>query len=99
MSEPMEQWRAPSALTIYEAQELGQLWVDELKWACSWEFDLSDTEEIDSCGIQFLLYLHDRLEEHDQQLQISHASDEVLEVFQLVGMDRTLSIKGATSDE
>ncbi|CAG9000369.1 MAG: hypothetical protein CENE_02364 [Candidatus Celerinatantimonas neptuna] len=99
MSEPMEQWRAPSALTIYEAQELGQLWGDELKWACSWELDLSDTEEIDSCGIQLLLYLHDRLEEHDRQLQISHVSGDVFEIFRLVGIDRTLSIKGVASDE
>ncbi|MFM2482519.1 STAS domain-containing protein [Celerinatantimonas sp. YJH-8] len=91
----VKQWRAPDALTIYEVQEIGAHWIDESQWLCSWQFDLAATAEIDSCGVQLLLYLQRCLKEHDQQLWLYNVQDDVLAALKLMGLEKVLRFEGA----
>lgn len=95
MSELTKQWQAPSALTIYEVEKLAEEWLDPSQWDYSWQFDLTATEEIDSCGIQFLLYLKQCLDERQQQLVLFNMQGDVRTGIELMGLLKELSDQGA----
>lgn len=73
-------------LTIYTAAEQkGQLF-EQLHGCETLELDLSKVAEMDSAGLQILLLLKREADHADCQLRLSHHSQAVFEVLELLNM-------------
>lgn len=72
-----------SELTIYQVGELhaaAQAWLAQ---ACAWRLDLSQVAEMDGAGLQWLLFIQQRLRAEGHDLALTAASDAVRDVLQL----------------
>ncbi|MFM2477816.1 STAS domain-containing protein [Celerinatantimonas sp. MCCC 1A17872] len=84
MSESVVVSQLPESLTIYEVQELAAKWLDPEQWSVSWQMDASQTREIDSCGIQLLLFLQRGLLEQGQSLSVVNADESISHSLALI---------------
>ncbi|MFM2484616.1 STAS domain-containing protein [Celerinatantimonas yamalensis] len=77
----------PESVTVYDVPELSQQWINSQKWQSNWQFDATATHEIDSCGLQLLLYLNQCLQQRGYQLSLVGVTGELLNALQLTSLD------------
>lgn len=78
-------------MTIYTAAEFKQRLLEHLAGARSLELDLSKVSEMDSAGFQVLMMARNEAQRTDVELRISHHSEVVFEVLELLGMQAQFS--------
>ena len=80
--------RLGESLDIASAEEAKSRLLQVCDSAANLELDLSSLVDIDTAGIQLLLALRRRRERAGTPVRMVHPSPNVLEAFQLVGLDR-----------
>lgn len=75
-------------MTIYTALEQKNALVHPLKSAKELQIDLSGVSEIDSAGLQLLLFLKREATELGIKLGLIHHSKAVVEVFELLNLSK-----------
>jgi anti-sigma B factor antagonist len=81
-------------LTIYRAQELKQTLLDALEAHTELELDLSQVSELDSAGLQLLLFAKQSASARRVALTLVEPSPAVREVFALLQLAPDLSPLG-----
>ncbi|WP_404471744.1 STAS domain-containing protein [Vreelandella venusta] len=84
-------WKAPSSLTIYEIRALEEAFIASGSANADRTWDLSDVQEVDSCGIQWLVTVRARLRAQECTLTLLHASDDFVEKLSFLGLSFLLS--------
>lgn len=77
----------PSTLEAFDSDVKNDL--DGIK---SLELDFKELEYISSSVLRLLIDLHLKMEEVEGRLTILHPNEEVMEVFTMTGLDKTLNI-------
>lgn len=95
MADSTRIWESPSALTIYEVAESQQSLGDD-DGKRDWLLDLSAVTEIDSAGVQLLLYYQQSMAEQGRQMHIK-CSAVVEETLQLMGLQELMTPPSQTS--
>ncbi|CAG9297801.1 STAS domain-containing protein [Celerinatantimonas diazotrophica] len=98
MSESVVISQLPESLTIYEVQELASQWLDPEQWHTNWQLDASQTCEIDSCGIQLLLFLQRGLSQQGHTLQVTGADESLTQAIALIDADFFAKSKGDVNE-
>lgn len=57
--------------------------------------NFSDVTYIDSCGVGTLLAWHKTCQEHGKELVLQNCGDKVMQVFEMLAIDRLLSIENS----
>ncbi|ODC03280.1 hypothetical protein BFW38_06705 [Terasakiispira papahanaumokuakeensis] len=91
-------WVIPGNLTIYDVKSYEQQCPLLEQPNSIWRLSMQATQEIDSAGIQWLLSLLRRLEASGGGLRLIDVSENILPVFALMGLNRTLSLNDAYPD-
>lgn len=86
---PVAQVMLP-ALTIYEVQELEAAFNQSGGANQNRVFDLSQLEEVDACGIQWLLTVKVRLSVHGFHLELKNSSQAIVEKINNLGLGTLL---------
>jgi len=73
-------------MTIYRAVELQHALLAELERRELFELDLSKVSEIDSAGVQLLLFARQVARAKNKELRLCGHSPAVLEVFELLNL-------------
>lgn len=90
MSQPM------TKITIYEVANLEARFAEVIAHSQSLDLNLSELDEVDSAGIQWLLSLKQRQEQQGGTLKLSQVPDSISDVFELLGVSTLLTT--ATQD-
>lgn len=75
-------------MTIYTALEQKQTLTEHLKHSKDLQLDLSGVEEIDSAGLQLLLFFKREAAEHGKKFSLTQHSQAVIEVFELLDLSK-----------
>ncbi|WP_404416163.1 lipid asymmetry maintenance protein MlaB [Marinospirillum sp.] len=81
------------ALTIYEVASLEAAFTAQIQEQESLKLDLSQLEELDSAGVQWLLALQARKARQGCTLYLSNISDLALEALKRLGLSAVLNIE------
>ena len=73
-------------MTIYDAAELKEKLMGVMEDSRPLELNLSKVTELDSAGVQLLMLVKKEREKQNCSLSLSNHSDEVLNVFELLGL-------------
>lgn len=71
-------------MNIYAASELKEKFMALLDDSRPLEINLSDVTEMDSSGVQLLMLLKKECDQKNRKLSLTHHSDAVLDVFELL---------------
>ena len=74
-------------MCIYEASELKENLMGVMEDPRHLEINLSKVTEMDSSGVQLLMLVKKEREEKGHSFGLSHHSDVVLDVFELLGLE------------
>ena len=96
MSVKTEPWVAPPELTIYEAREVEAAFLESGGANGHRVYDLVQTEEVDACGIQWLLAVRARLKQHGFELELKNVNKHIKEQIVSLGLSFIL---GSTGEE
>lgn len=78
-------WKAPAVLTIYEVSELPDVLNDITSGSNTWSIDLSDLNELDSCGCQLLMLMNQVASVSAKSLTFVHVNDLIKQQLSLFG--------------
>ncbi|MFP4075352.1 MAG: lipid asymmetry maintenance protein MlaB [Halochromatium sp.] len=85
-----------TTLSIYEVANLEASFAAAIENNHPLDLNLSELDEIDAAGIQWLLTLKQRKEQQGSALRLSPVPDSIAELFELLGVSSLLST--ATQD-
>ncbi|MDF2178244.1 STAS domain-containing protein [Aliiglaciecola sp. CAU 1673] len=98
VSTEKQQWQSPASLTIYDIKQVDQQMHEPLQKG-SWMFDLSALKDLDSTGVQWLMMAQRRLQKRGELLQLVNVQDEIKDIFAVLGVLETLSLKQETNED
>lgn len=97
MTASIRTWTCPDTLTIYEVSALQRDILTSDALQSSWQFDLSAVIEIDSAGLQLLLYFANQLEAHQHSLTLCNIPDAIQDIIDLAGLHERFIGESATN--
>ncbi|MDT8407574.1 MAG: STAS domain-containing protein [Methylococcales bacterium] len=80
--------RIQQEMTIYTAAEQQQVLYEQLRKGKNIQIDLSGVTEIDSAGLQLLLWLKRESGRQSLQLRLTEHSEAVVEVFEMLDLSK-----------
>ncbi|MDV3504205.1 STAS domain-containing protein [Marinobacter sp. M-5] len=80
-------WSAPDALTIYEVRKLEASFSGSGVPSRDWLFDLSNVNEIDSAGLQWLLAVRNRLFTDGYRLVFVNVPGAIAGIIKLISLE------------
>jgi ABC-type transporter Mla MlaB component len=75
-----------TTLTIYEVANLEARFAEAIAQSQPLDLNLSELDEVDAAGIQWLLSLKQRQEQQGSALTLSQVPDSIAELFELLGV-------------
>ena len=78
--------------TIYEVEELKEIFVNELNSNENIEVDLSNIQKIDMPALQLLISTKKSCEKENKTFEIKNINENIYKAFQLSGCDTALGV-------